>query len=80
MNAGKPLKAHLERALAILKSVNESQIGVRIFYQAGELEVDLATPDGKPYTPPKPAEEEKKKTKKKFDPFSPQHIERRQWR
>ena len=61
VNAGKPLKAHLERALAILKSVNESQIGVRIFYQAGELEVDLATPDGKPYTPPKPAEEEKKK-------------------
>lgn len=61
VNAGKPLKAHLERALAILKSVNESKIGVRIFYQAGELEVDLATPDGKPYTPPKPAEEEKKK-------------------
>ncbi len=61
VKAEKPIKAHLERALALLKSVNESKIGVRIFYQAGELEVDLATPDGKPYTPPKPAEEEKKK-------------------
>lgn len=57
----KPIKAHLERSIALLKKVNEAKIGIRIFYQAGEIEVDLATPDGKPYTPPKPVEAEKKK-------------------
>ncbi|MEC9093878.1 MAG: hypothetical protein VX438_14305 [Planctomycetota bacterium] len=47
-------RMHLGKARAILKSIHQAKLGIRIYYQAGEVEVDLATPDGKQYSPPKP--------------------------
>lgn len=62
----KRYKTHMEGTLKTIKAIHSKKIGVRIFYQAGEIEVDLATPDGKKYTKPAPAPKaDAKKGKKK---------------
>lgn len=50
----KRYKQHIQHTLEILKSIKDKKIGFRVIYQAGEIEVDLATPDGKRYVKPKP--------------------------
>lgn len=48
-------KNHFQNTLEMVKAIYASKVGFRIYYQAGEIEVDLATPDGKKYSRPSPA-------------------------
>lgn len=57
-------KKHLINTMAILKTIDQAKIGVRVYYQAGEIEVDLATPTGQKYVVPQ-AGPAKKSPKKK---------------
>ena len=58
-------KDHVQNTLTALKAIDGSELNFRIFYQAGEIEVDLATPDGKKYAPPRPAPANQEKGKAK---------------
>ena len=55
VRAERPIKKHLLNANEFLKKMRTAKIGVRVYYQAGEIEVDLATPDGKPFSKPQAA-------------------------
>ena len=69
IKAAKQLKQHLANTSEVMKTFEGVKIGVRVFYQAGEHQVDLATPDGKkffrPQPPQQPAAKPGQKAKKK---------------
>lgn len=54
VNVARDYKGHIQNSLEVLKKIAQHKVAYRIYYQAGEVEVDLATPDGKRYSAPSP--------------------------
>ena len=55
VRASRPIVKHLKNSIQVLKGIEKGSFGFRVFYQAGEIEIDLATPNGKSYSSPKPS-------------------------
>lgn len=58
-------KKHIAQALEVARKLNKSKMGLRVYFQAEEFQVDLATSNGKPYQAPAPKADNKSKAPKK---------------